>query len=138
MSHRSGNAIRMVLLMAFVCLFSYGWYSVWDSAHHPVLQDSRTIVEPIASLDVSHGIDGFFVLGIGSISSMDKYVFMRDMGNNRYVRGSLETDVQLEESSEPPGIVYDVTHYKGDPNDHIENKRIRVPFGTIVRRYQVE
>lgn len=112
----------------------------------------KTVKTPIVSLTPQPGMSGSFFLGSGTIDSVNSYIFMKDLGDNKYLQGSYPTgSIIIEESNETPSFTYDTVKLHTDPRmrylvplsftsngiEYNVNYRLIVPKNTLTIHYNV-
>lgn len=113
----------------------------------------KTIKAPIISLSTNSSIQGEFFLGCGTFGSEEKYIFMRDLGNQCYLRDNVSTsNTSVQESDESPVFSYDIATRKVDPrwkyicplwmtdnNQTVQiNYKLVVPRHTIIKTFTIK
>jgi hypothetical protein len=121
--------IILLAIAGFCCIMSQS-LTPW------VEPSPQKVSIPIVSLETNTHTKGWFVLWVGSIEGVESYYYMRDLGNNSYVREHVPckgTIIKEKDSVKP-----NVTYYLWDSWSSPRNITITVPVGTVVQRFEIK
>lgn len=146
-AYRSGitEGIMAFFCCAFASIIIYAICFVEIISSAPLVK-VKDVASPIVSLKSSQTSSGSFIVGSGRIDSYDQYIFMRDLGDHRYLRDSIPvTNAILHETNqEKPNLKFTkyIRYHKKTfwfPEIYGEtvNKDyvLTVPDGTIIESY---